>query len=109
MTREDYVRLARMAVTGVHRPADNPEDCANPAAYDPPEWVLEAMHSAFRMGVSEVMKANSDQDVIDALRKVHRIEISGGSIALHHAPVGKKRSGGISGEALIEFIKSESR
>lgn len=46
ITREDLVKLARNVVTGPHRPTY----CANPAAFDPHEWVLEAMERAYNVG-----------------------------------------------------------
>lgn len=46
ITREDLVRIARNVVTGPNRP----NYCANPAAFDPDEWVLEAMERAYRVG-----------------------------------------------------------
>lgn len=52
MTREDLIRLARLAVAGIHRP----DDCANPVAYDPPEWVLEALGAAWRAGAAEARR-----------------------------------------------------
>ncbi len=46
MTREDLVKLAREAVAGAYRPSY----CKNPAAFDPHEWVLEAMQRAYQRG-----------------------------------------------------------
>ncbi|HWU90535.1 MAG TPA: hypothetical protein VN253_24890 [Kofleriaceae bacterium] len=46
LTREDLVRLARQAVSGINRPTY----CHNPPAFDPHEWVLDAMLLAFRAG-----------------------------------------------------------
>ena len=46
MLREDLVKLAREAVAGPHRPSY----CKNPAAFDPHEWVLEAMRAAYERG-----------------------------------------------------------
>jgi hypothetical protein len=45
-TREDLVKIAREVVTGPNRPIY----CENPAAFDPHEWVLEAMHRAYLRG-----------------------------------------------------------
>ena len=63
MTREDLVKLAREIVGGIHRPEDEcstegidrcghlcPLAVTNPAAFDPPEWVLEAMKRAYERG-----------------------------------------------------------
>lgn len=68
-TREDLVKIAREAVGGLHRPAELCEatgthpwgesftmqvacehSVRNPASYDPPEWVLEAMQRAYERG-----------------------------------------------------------
>jgi len=49
ITREDLVKIARVVVTGPNRPSY----CANPAAFDPHEWVLEAMQRAYERGHSE--------------------------------------------------------
>ena len=68
-TREDLVKLAREAAGGLNRPSPTCEgtftepwgetktvmiECShsvrNPASYDPPEWVLDAMERAFRRG-----------------------------------------------------------
>lgn len=46
MTREDLVKLARETVAGVNRPSY----CRNPAAFDPHEWVIEAMARAYERG-----------------------------------------------------------
>lgn len=46
VTREELVKITRYVVVGVHRPPE----CDNPAAFDPPEWVLEAMQRAYRRG-----------------------------------------------------------
>lgn len=48
-TREDLVKIAREVVGGVHRPTY----CENPAAFDPHEWVLEAMQRAYFMGMGQ--------------------------------------------------------
>lgn len=72
VTREDLVKLAREAAGGIHRP---PADCEgtystpwgttetvtiacehtirDPASYDPPEWVLEAMERAYKRGARD--------------------------------------------------------
>lgn len=67
ITREDMVRLARAAAGGIHRPVD----CECPASYDPPEWVLEAMQLAFRVG----LLASPDREVVDWLgNRADRLE-----------------------------------
>jgi len=61
MNREDYIKLARCAVAGVHRPEDEcsttDRDCPaavrNPASFDPPEWVIEAMQAAYNRGARD--------------------------------------------------------
>lgn len=71
-TREDLVKIARTAAGGINRPPDHCEatyetqwgttetitvECEhtvrNPASYDPPEWVLEAMQRAYAAGRRE--------------------------------------------------------
>lgn len=47
MNREDLVKLARSAVAGVARP----DYCDDPATFEPHEWVLEAMESAYARGL----------------------------------------------------------
>jgi len=54
-TREDLVKLAREAAGGLHRPTY----CANPAAFDPHEWVLDAMERAYKRGVSDGWRESS--------------------------------------------------
>ncbi len=46
-TREELVKIAREVVTGTNRPTY----CKNPAAFDPHEWVLEAMQRVYELGV----------------------------------------------------------
>ncbi len=46
ITREQLVKIAREAVGGINRPSY----CQNPAAFDPHEWVLEAMQRAYDRG-----------------------------------------------------------
>jgi len=72
MTREDFIKLAREAAGGIHRPPSHCEgvyntpygttetvmiECEhtirNPASYDPPEWVLDAMIRAYRRGLHD--------------------------------------------------------
>lgn len=48
-TREDLVRIVRDVVTGANRP----NYCENPAAFDPHEWVLEAMQRAYERGLAD--------------------------------------------------------
>jgi hypothetical protein len=68
-TREDLVRIAREAAGGINRPAAHCEgtyvapwgatetvtvECEhtirNPASYDPPEWVIDALRAAYERG-----------------------------------------------------------
>ncbi len=52
-TREELVTIAREVVTGTNRPSY----CANPAAFDPHEWVLEAMQRAYWRGRRDEQEA----------------------------------------------------
>lgn len=84
-TREDLVKIARQAAGGLNRP---PADCEgeytvpagmaltagetitvriacehtvrNPAAYDPPEWVLDAIRAAYERGRRDGHQEQSD-------------------------------------------------
>lgn len=72
MEREEFVKMAREAVAGFNRPSVMCEatftepfgatrtlriECErsvrNPASYDPPEWVLDAMRLAYKRGRSD--------------------------------------------------------
>lgn len=76
--REEFVKMAREAVGGLNRPSVTCEavftepfgatrtlrvECEhsvrNPASYDPPEWVLDAMRIAYRRGVADGRVAGS--------------------------------------------------
>lgn len=74
MTREELVKIARECVGGVHRPEDEcsfvsetgaehecPHGVGNPATYDVPEWVLEAMRRAYERGHEDGWKAESER------------------------------------------------
>jgi hypothetical protein len=51
ITREQLVKIAREAAGGISRPSY----CANPAAFDPHEWVIEAMQRAYEAGGRDAM------------------------------------------------------
>jgi hypothetical protein len=55
-TREDLVKLARQAVAGDSRPSY----CKNPAAFDPHEWVIDAMKLAYLAGRTDANRAVTD-------------------------------------------------
>jgi hypothetical protein len=57
-TREDLVKIAREVVTGPNRPSY----CENPAAFDPHEWVLEAMQRAYLRGRRDGVIQGNSQD-----------------------------------------------
>ncbi len=84
-TREDLVKLARLAAGGLNRPSalceatyDAPwgetvtmqveceHSVRNPAAYDPPEWVLDAMRAAYRHGRDDGYREGT-QDTVAAV------------------------------------------
>lgn len=84
-TREDLVKMARIAVGGLNRPSELCEatftqpwgetvtmDVAcehsvrNPAAYDPPEWVLDAMRAAYKRGRDDGYREGT-QDTVAAV------------------------------------------
>lgn len=77
ITREELVRIARTAVSGSNRPSAPCEgikcrhnmECAlnvtNPAAFDPPEWVIEAMDRTYRRGYHDRMIDVGDRDEDD--------------------------------------------
>lgn len=47
--RDELVKLARAALSK----ADPTEHCANPATYQPPAWILEAMQRAYEAGLGD--------------------------------------------------------
>ena len=54
MTREDLIKMARATV---ERTTDVHEYHGIPASFDPHEWVLEAMQSAYNRGVRDGARA----------------------------------------------------
>ncbi|HKP06401.1 MAG TPA: hypothetical protein VJU58_04035 [Microbacterium sp.] len=62
-SREELVKIAREVVTGVNRPSY----CENPAAFDPHEWVLEAMQIAFARGVATGRRLEHEDTVAAVL------------------------------------------
>lgn len=46
MNREDLIRLAREAAGGPSRPTY----CQDPETFEPHDWVIDAMNSAYRCG-----------------------------------------------------------
>jgi hypothetical protein len=57
MPRDELLKLAREAVAGAHRPSY----CADPATFEPHEWVLEAMQRAYEEGLVEGAKLESER------------------------------------------------
>jgi len=76
VNREDWIRIAREAVGGLNRPSALCEasytvpgsgehvtlsmECEhsvrNPAAYDPPEWVIDAIRAAYNRGAGDAIR-----------------------------------------------------
>lgn len=81
ITREELVRLARTAVTGVHRPGD----CENPASYDPPEWAIEAMAAAWKAGGIERAREFTDLVMlVAAIESIPFLEVTDDEIHVHN-------------------------
>lgn len=65
MLREDLIKLAREAVAGSHRTlADGSTETRlpahrDPASFDPPEWVIEAMQRAYNRGRDDGNRAGA--------------------------------------------------
>jgi hypothetical protein len=58
-TREDLVRIARDVVATTH---DKHDYFGNPVAFDPHEWVLEAMDRAYRRGRHDELMLHPSED-----------------------------------------------
>lgn len=55
--REQFVKIARESLER----ADPTSHDANPATYDPPEFVLEAMQRAYSKGFEDGVKVESER------------------------------------------------
>lgn len=64
--REDLIKLARTAVAGSHRTLDDGSTETrlpahrDPASFEPPEWVLEAMQRAYEEGLADGSKSERE-------------------------------------------------
>lgn len=82
MTREDLIRIARAAVAGVNRP----DDLDNPMTFDPPEWVIDALSSAWKAGAVE-RKPFTTADIkaiVVRLEQLPEPELTDADVAMAH-------------------------
>lgn len=102
MTREDLIKLARLAVAGIHRP----EDCENPVAYDPPEWVVEAMAAAWKAGTVEANAKVVDWVALVAfIDAIPCLEITDHEVIINHQIIVERDGTGVSGAMLLATMR----